>query len=93
MGWRRRVNKEEEEDEDGLYQPAPVISVGKVHELIGQLKDYAVFHGHNTILNKLMDLSDEVCDVRSKTCKKQSSISDFFLQCVIFSVRQLLHVF
>ncbi len=73
----KSVQEEEEEEEEEIYGPS-VISVGKVHDYLSQLKAYAVHNGHSSLLDKIMSISDEIVDIKFSTCTKQASITDFF---------------
>ena len=71
------VHQEEEEEEEELDSVAPV-TVSQVHDCISKLRDFATQNGQSTMLDAVMNLSDMVTEIKFQTCRKQTSITDFF---------------
>ena len=68
----------DDDDEDEALYASSVISVSQVHDCISKLQEYAAFHGHSELLCTIINLSDQVSDIRAKSCTKQTTIANFF---------------
>ncbi len=66
------------DDVDAALYASSVVSIGKVHDCISKLRDYASYHGHSDLLATIMNLSDQISDIRATTCTKQTKIANFF---------------
>lgn len=52
-------------------------NTGDVHEHINNIRQYALFHGHNDLLDSIMCV-DHIFTHISTTKQKQTRIDDFF---------------
>ena len=77
-----RTNKEEEEDEFDPELKQPVIkTVQKAEEVAEQLKDFAQFNGHEELSLALSKVSDLLHQIKLRSPKLQTTITDFFTSC------------
>ena len=78
-----RTNEEEEEDDDfdpELKQPV-IKTVSKAEEVAEQLKDFAQYNGHEELSFALSNVSDLLHQIKLRSPKSQTTITDFFTSC------------
>ena len=77
-----RTNEEEEEDEFDPELKQPVIkTIQKAEEVAEQLKDFAQFNGHEELSLALSKVSDLLHQIKLRSLKLPTTITDFFTSC------------
>ena len=78
----RRNEEEEEKDKFDPELKQPVIkTVQKAEEVAEQLKDFAQFNGHEELSLALSKVSDLLHQIKLRSPKLQTTITDFFSSC------------
>jgi len=72
------VDDNDDSDDDDTPEAAeqPCISIPQGQQMVKQLQQLALKHGRTSMLNKIMEIDDELLTMMV-TVKKQCSISDF----------------
>jgi hypothetical protein len=68
---------DDDDDDVDCADDLKVCSAGDVHEHINNIRQYALFHGHNDLLDSIMCV-DHIFTHISTTKQKQTRIDDFF---------------